>query len=185
MPLLFGNTASSGLASFDAFESLFTAVGNGSTTQFDFTIPQTFKHLHARVFVRTSYASGPDTCYTFAYNGASTSTNSSYHAFTFDGSNPVAVNGTGSFSGVNFLVPGSGQTAGVFGAGFIDILDYSVSGKQKTVRAFGGYDANGSGAMGIYGSTPLALGTSPVTAISFIFNAAPVVGSYICIYGVK
>ena len=185
MPLLFGNTASSGLASYDAFESLFTATGNGSATQFDFTIPQTYKHLHARVFVRTSYAAGPDTCYTFAYNGASTSTNSSYHALTFDGSNPVPINGTGSFSGVNFLVPGSGQTAGVFGAGFIDILDYSVAGKQKTVRSFGGYDANGSGALGLYGSTPLALGTSAVTALSFIFNSAPVTGSYISIYGVK
>ena len=183
MPLLFGNTASAGLDA-GAMDALFTLYGNGSTTTFTFpSIPQTYANLHLRYFVRTSNSSY-DIAYTYNYNGGLASSNSSYHYLSYDGSTASGSSGIGSFSSVNSFVPGANQTAGVFGAGYLDILDYT-STKQKTVRSFGGYDASGSGYVGIFGNTPLANPTSPVTALSVAFNSAPVAGSYLALYGVK
>jgi hypothetical protein len=194
MPLLETRASGSALAyglnsfipDFDAFFSIDTKFGDGTNAQFNFSIPQTYAHLQLRYFARTTYASGPDTLYIYGLrNGGGESTNSSYHSLTYDGSAAGGVTGTGSYSAVNALVPGLNQTSGVFGAGYVDILDYSVTGKQKTIRCFGGYDANGSGVAGLYGNTPISLGTNAINTLSVLFNSPPVVGSYFALYGVK
>jgi hypothetical protein len=77
--------------------------------------------------------------------------------------------------------PSSGSTANVFGAGVIDILDYTTT-KAKSTRSQSGYDANGSGL-----SLPLSgawVSTAPVTNITLSPSTAFAQYSHFALYGI-
>jgi hypothetical protein len=168
-----------------AYVAIQTFTGNGTASSYTFSnIPQIYTHLQLRYFARTTYSS-IDTIYLYNYNNSGTSSNSSYHALTSDGSTSSNSTGTGSFSSVISSCPGSSQTTGIFGAGIIDILNYTNTSIQKTVRGIGGYDASGSGSIWQSGNTPIALGTGAVTNLTILANSNFVSGSYFSLYGVK
>ena len=62
------------------------------------------------------------------------------------------------------VTPGSGNTANTFGVGIIDILDYTNTGINKTMRSLNGFDSNGAGSTTVYSGGWNNL--SPITAIS-------------------
>jgi hypothetical protein len=159
MPIL-GITASSILKVTISYESIATVtVGSGGSSTVTFSsIPQTYKHLQIRSLEQQSaggYASITLDNATFVRrhyllgNGTAASSGS-------DTTNAPGIFGTNATNGIN-----------IFGASIIDILDYTNTNKNKTLRAFGGQDSNGGtggGTVGIISS--LFTSSSTVTSIT-------------------
>jgi hypothetical protein len=117
-------------------------VGSGGTAYVEFTsIPATYTHLQIRGIGRTTTGNFPTT---LLYFNSDTGSNYSYHQILGDGG--VAAAGAANQS-LMVLPPTSGstQSASVFGAMVIDILDYKNTSKYKTIRALGGTDNNTTG----------------------------------------
>lgn len=172
---------------FGAMVPLQYVTASGSSTTLAFTnIPQTYKHLILKWFIRTAYTA-EDTLYVYNYDGTGQNTNSTYHYFGSDGSStPVRGSGTGGFSSVLGYVPGANQTAGVYGAGTMTIHNYSTTSRQKTVTGWGGWDGNNAGRVSYFGNTPLAAsGSGAISALTLLTNSNIQTGSYGILYGVK
>lgn len=119
----------------------FPSGSSGGNIQFN-SIPQTFTHLQLRCFVRTDEAAAVSGCAFDFINGTQTY---SQHELQGNGSSTSSF-GNSNLSIVNFLpVPAASSTSSVFGIIVVDILDYTSTVKNKTIRQIGGYDANGSG----------------------------------------
>ena len=151
-------------ASTTSYESIATyTVGSGGTTTIDFTsIVGTYKHLQVRLLTRNNRANTLDGLYV-RFNSDSGS-NYSDHFLRGSGS---AVDANADVSSAYMLmgtVPASSATASVFAGGVIDVLDYADTNKYKTVRTLLGYDANGSGYVGLFSGNWRS--TSAVTSIT-------------------
>ena len=134
---------------------------------FEFTnIPQTFTHLQMRYFFRGADA-GANTFTAMSINGNQYTTNYSFHTLGADGASVYITAGTSGGGISNLYGPASTSTANVFAAGVTDVLDYTNTNKNKTVKTIQGYDANGSGQM-IFSSGQL-LSTAAITSIG-LFN---------------
>lgn len=183
----FGGLAGFGMLPGGAMESIATiTVGSGgaSSVLLD-DIPGSYQHLQLRAIARS--ASSGITYFAIRFNG-DTGTNYTRHALTGDGSAAAAQGGTGSSSAniVNTIgvIPGSGQTASVFGAQVVDILDYASTSKNKVMRSFGGYDANGSGYVALTSS--VWLNTAAITSVTVHFGG-DTLGQYttVGLYGLR
>jgi hypothetical protein len=148
------------------FESIATVtVGSGGAQTISFTsIPSTYQHLQIRGLLRTertNSSSGDVAQLTF---NSDTGNNYALHALSGDGS---AASANADSSRANILLyrtSTDNNSASIFGAFVVDILDYASTTKTKTLRNFGGYDANGSGL--IYVSSGLWNSTSAITSIT-------------------
>ncbi len=115
---------------------------NTSTITFN-SIPDTYKHLQLRGIMRTSRTAGNDLL-SMRFNNDSGG-NYSDHALGGDGSTAYTDKNV-SASFINVQRSSSNfNGSNIFGVYVIDILDYTSTSKNKTTRALGGYDANGSG----------------------------------------
>ena len=75
-------------------------------------------------------------------------------------------------------------TGDVYGAGIIDILDYTNTNKYRTTRSLTGYDKNGSG--DVNSLSHLYRSTTAVTQIDLILNQGNfTTGTRIALYGIK
>lgn len=155
--------AGTGAPALIGFNSIATTTLTGNQLQIDFdNIPQKFKHLQLRAFVRNSEAT-TDSETTFRFNDDA-GTNYSTHYLRgyqtgFDSGNTA--NRAKGRAGYN---PGSSSNANVFGIWIMDILDYQDTNKFKTTRTFNGYNNNGNGAVWIISSNWRS--TSAITKIS-------------------
>lgn len=128
------------------FEHIETqTVGAGGSTSITFSsIAGTYKHLQIRAVTRGTAAVTDQTNWLRPNNSTSTS-DYAWHQLAGDGANASSYG----VSGTNYLAvgqnPGSSQTANIFGAMVIDILDYASTSKNKTIRSLMGADYNGSG----------------------------------------
>jgi len=146
--LLAGNTAYSpvSLLGYNSIQTI--TVGSGGTATVDFTsIPSIYKHLQIRAMFGTSSA-GSSTGLKF--NNNSTGTKYAYHYIAGTGSGSGF---TGESINRNFLnitdFTGGSLTASPTVA-IIDVLDYASATKNKTLQNLSGYDASGSGGLGIF-----------------------------------
>lgn len=163
------------------FESIATVnVGSGGAGTVSFTsIPSTYKHLQIRAILRNA-GDGLNSTITF---NSDTASNYTYHYLLGDSSS-ASTSGTGSSSTATYLqVPGSAQTASVYGATVIDILDYSNTNKYKTVRNLQGYDLNGDGRIALWSS--VWTNTSAISNITFSNGVNFAQYSSFALYGVK
>ena len=170
-------------ASTNAYESIATyTVGSGGQSTISFTsIPQTYKHLQIRGIAR---AGGTSTDSAMNFNSDSSS--GSYygnHQLYGDGSSAAASTSPVSTRLEPFYTPGSGVSASVFGTFVIDILDYTNTNKNKTVRALEGWDANGSG-FTIFRSG-LWIKTNAITQIDWTVSGNWTQFSSFALYGIK
>lgn len=170
-------------AASPSYESIATVVvGAGGSSSVDFTsIPSTFKHLQIRYIGRNTSTSLD----TYARFNSDTGNNYRSHYLTGDGSAASA----GDILVQNFwnagYVSGSSQSANVFGATVIDILDYTDTSKNAVTRTLTGWDNNGSGQLVLYSG--LWTSTAVITAISL---SKPSGGSWaqyssFALYGIK
>jgi len=151
-------------ASTTSYESIATvSIGSGGAATATFSsIPSTYKHLQVRLITRNDRTNTLDGLY-MRFNSDS-GTNYSDHFLRGSGS---AVDANADVSSAYMLmgtVPASSATASVFAGGVIDVLDYADSNKYKTVRNLLGYDANGSGYVGLFSGNWRS--TSAVTSIT-------------------
>ena len=158
-------------------------VGTGSNGNIQFnSIPQTFTHLQLRCVIRGDNAGASvDAAFDFI-NGTQTY---SQHELQGTGTGVFSFGST-SIGIMNFVtMPGATATANVFGSIIVDILDYTSTVKNKTVRQIGGYDANGSGSVGLKSAAQYDAAT-PITQIRLRpYNASNfVAGSRFDLYGI-
>lgn len=144
--MLAGNTVFNPWSPTGAFDALGTVTLSTSTPTVTFSgIPAEYKHLQIRYAVRTDMNSGGNwSPVNIRFNADSGSTYS-VHSFYGTGSS-AAAEGYASQTSAN---PGFGAPntfgANVFGVGIVDVLDYSSTSKNKTIRSFSGTENNGSG----------------------------------------
>lgn len=148
-PILLGILDSGGAAALpNSFESIATVtVGAGGTSYVEFSsIPQTYKHLQIRALLRGQAADTAGQSW-IRVNGV-TSNSYAWHGFYGTGSGTGTENSAFSSQDAiysQFRHSSGNSTAGVFGVGVCEILDYANTNKYKTFKTFSGYDANGSG----------------------------------------
>jgi hypothetical protein len=147
-----------------------SAIASGSSTTLSFTsIPSNFTHLQVRVFGRSSNASSTTTL-TMQLN-SDTGSNYAWHDLSGSGASATSSSGINqtSMSFNNFVANTS--TANVFNSSIIDILDYTSTNKNKTVKTFNGYDANGSGYIYLNSGLWFNATIASVTSLSLILTA--------------
>jgi hypothetical protein len=179
---LAGNTA------FDpaAFDSISTVtVGSGGASNITFSsIPSTYQHLQVRITAKGNRSIAIENAY-LTFNGDSGS-NYNSHAIYGDGSSVIA--GTNTDPGMLiYTFAGNGGTTGsnVFGAGVVDILDYTNTNKNTTIRSLAGYENNSAGLLGF--NSGLWRNTSSVTSLTLTptGGTAWLQNSSFALYGIK
>lgn len=182
-----GDSLLAGNAAYDpgAFVSIATAVGTGSSGTITFSsIPSTYTHLQIRGIGRTTTASTGFDDLLVRFNSDS-SASYTYHALYGDGSSAGAFGGTAQTSAI--IVDGlyrNNVTSNTMAGLVIDLADYSVTTKNKTLRTFNGGDVNGSGK--VYLQSHLWINTAAVTSITLIANGTNFgTQSVFSLYGIK
>jgi hypothetical protein len=127
------------------------------------SIPQTYKHLQIRFIAKTTTANVNSDTTRISLNGNAITKN---HYLYGDGTTAYA--GVGTNGDVN-NTPRANYTS-VFGAEVVDILDYTSTTKNKTIRSLGGFDANGAGELALY-SNLYATNTNAITSITLTASA--------------
>lgn len=163
-----------------AYESIASASGTGSSNTISFTsIPQTFTHLQIRGIAKPTVADG---VVKLSFNGVTATTNYNIHAMNSNGTTLSAF-----YENTSQYIYGFANnvaTGDVYGAGIIDILDYTNTNKYRTTRALTGYDKNGSG--DVNSLSHLYRSTTAVTQIDLILNQGNfTTGTRIALYGIK
>lgn len=165
-----------------SYESIATYNTTASSITFS-SIPQTYKHLQIRYIGRTNRADIDDTL-ELRMNG---NTGSSYVGHALTGNGSTAYSGAQGLAASVFAgrLAGNSATSGVFAAGVMDILDYTDTNKNRTVRTLSGLDNNGSGYMTLFSS--LYLSTTTVTSITLYmgYGTAFSSGTQFALYGIK
>jgi hypothetical protein len=144
------------------------------------TYSSSFKHLQIRAVARTA-GSYSDIAFIVRLNG-DTGSNYSVHYLVGNGSSVSSV-GAASNTSMNFYgIAGNSQASGVFGAGIIDILDYSSTTKNKTLRAI-----TGTGATKISLGSGAYFNTAAITSVNIAAEGTGswLAGSRFSIYGIK
>jgi hypothetical protein len=175
-----------GAAAAGAFELISTQVLGSNTSSVTFSsIPSTYKHLQLRVVGRAT-STGNATALFVRCNGVSGTSYSTHNLYAAGGgSGAVYAEGyTGLDAFYRMPIPDDALTANAFGTVFIDFLDYSVTTKNKTLRALTGYAASG-----VY-NTNLVSGafnsTSAISSISLTPGAGQLkTGSRFSLYGIQ
>lgn len=160
------------------YDSIATvSVGAGGASTVDFTsIVQTYTHLQLRYITQASNGA----YLSLQFNG-DTSSNYRWHYLNGDGTS--ATSGDGG-SDTRIALPRGSSSANIFGAGVIDILDYSSSSKNKPVRGLGGRDTNGAGQFDF--NSGIWLSTSAITSIKLFHSGVTIPQySHFAIYGIR
>lgn len=171
-----------GAGGANTFELISTQIlpSNG---QVSFTnIAQTYKHLQLRWVARDASSTSGGVLVSARVNGA-TAANYAWHLLNSTGATPVSGNSTSASAiGVGYTTQ-NGASAGIFGVGVIDILDYTNTTTNKTFRSF-------SGNVSSYNQLALLSGvywgaTSAITQIDLFTTNGFIAGSRFSLYGVK
>jgi len=173
--LILGILGSSGaVVGGTSYESIATVTLGSSNSTIEFTsIPSTYKHLQLRVMSPSgSYA-------TLRFNNDTTTSNYRYHYVLGTGAGSPSA---GSVQNAYFPTAGAWSQPHV---GIMDILDYTSTSKNKTVKVLEGFDANGSGE--IYLTSNLWMNSSnAITSIKIIAQGSAFgLNSSFALYGIK
>lgn len=177
----------SGAVAVGDYESIQTVtVGAGGSSSIAFTsIVGTYKHLQIRYLSRSSRAATTDSV-SIRFN-SDTGSNYARHYLYGDGASASAGASTTQTSANIGTQAAASAAANIFGVGVIDILDYTSTNKNKTIRCLSGDDFNGSGDIqltsGLYFATPAAI--TSITLLAQGGSANFVQYSSFALYGVK
>lgn len=139
------------------------------------SIPQNYKHLQIRMIA----GDNTQTNNTFGLQfNSDTGSNYASHGLRGNGST-VSTNANTSQTGSYFFSVGGSTN---WGTAIIDIHDYASTTKNKTIRTLAGYDANGSGIIGL--GSGLWLNTNAINSINIHYMTfAP--SSKFMLFGIK
>jgi hypothetical protein len=171
--------------SYDYLSTVIVPSGNLASITFN-GIPSGYKHLQVRYNARTTNA------YQFDFINMifNSDTSASYRTHLLSGSGASATSEnlgvSASFYGMG-IAPGNTNTTNVFGSGIIDILDYSNTNKNTTVRTLSGFnnnDSNNGRQIGL--GSGLYIKTNAVISISINGNGGNLIqNSSFTLYGVR
>lgn len=176
-----------GLGMFPAgdYESIATVtLANSTTSSVTFSNLSGYQHLQIRGLVRnTRGAFSTGSNLRLRMNG-DTGSNYVSHRLYGDGS---STGGSYYSAGTSMIIVDSQSdlaTSGTFTGFFIDILDYSSTSKNTTVRGLNGSETNSLGFLGV--TSGLWLSTAAVTSITLLdTNYNFVQHSTFALYGIK
>ena len=190
MPLIMGILAQAAAApvaagAYDLLETqtLGTAVASVTFTGLD-TLAAGYQHLQLRMTARSTFA--VDAVYNadLIFNGDSGS-NYSFHQLLGNGSSVTSTSGT-SASSITLpnWIPGSSTTSNAFGGMVMDILDFSSTSKNTTIRTLAG--ATTSGQSEVVMHSGLYISTDAVTSLAISSSVANLdTGSRFSLYGIR
>jgi hypothetical protein len=157
---------------------------SGITTVSFLDIPQTYKHLHLRIFAKgANTGNGVGTGSRMIFNNDSLATNYWRHGINAYASG-ISSNNANDYDFWDIIGSSTGLTS-MFAINIIDIPDYTNPNKNKVTRNLVGEDTNGNGsrlgpAAGIWNNT------QPITSITLISMGGNLVnGSRFSLYGIK
>ena len=178
-----GSLSSGVAASTSSYESIATFNATGSETTFTFSsIPSTYQHLQVRAIFQRNGGTQLDVGFRF---NSDTGNNYSQHSLSSDG---VALTAAGAANNSYYAIGvGTGtSTANTFGVCIVDIHDYAVTTKNKTVKSFAGADTNNAGISAVRLLSGAWYNTSAVNAITiYTFGDAMNTGTSFALYGIK
>jgi len=175
----------------NSFESIATAtVGSGGAADITFSsIPSTYTHLQIRSINRnTRNLTGMVATLAMSFNSDATAANYRRHQLIGDGSSATASTNSGATNGFYFADSmGDGSTSGMFSCFVTDILDYTSTNKNKTVRTLFGGDNNSTAGevgftSGLWFKTP-----EVISSITIVVNNGYNFTQYssFALYGIK
>jgi hypothetical protein len=132
---IMASAISGNLSSYESIQTV-TVGGGGSATVSFTSIPATYKHLQIRASAK---AVNNDQGYFMQFN-SDTGTNYNTHLLYGNGASVTALSNN-TWGGMD-LSPTSSSN---FSAMVVDILDYTDTNKNTTIRTLSGVDNNGSG----------------------------------------
>lgn len=139
-----GNWAGANASSYESIATV--TVGSGGTGTITFSsIPQTYTHLQIRYIARNAYTGGGAFTNSDMYiNSDTTASHYTFHRLSSNGTSASADSAANAGS-IYVFATNANAPSNVFGAGIIDILNYTSTNTYKTIRISDGYDGNGSG----------------------------------------
>ena len=150
------------------------------------SIPATYTNLHLRGIARSTNAGTGSVATNVFFNSDTTATDYYSHQLYGSGTNP---GGSSYQNGASFgfVIGQGGNTAGIFGTFYMDILDYTNVNKYKVTRCISGADTNSTAGFLNIGSIVWKSSAAAVNAVSFtITNGSNFdVGTSFALYGVK
>ena len=184
------SAASASLTSDNSFASIATvSFADSSSASATFNdIPQHYRHLQLRCFVRMAQSQSTPYDLTVTVNSSNTSGDYSFHTMRGDGATS-SLTGQASDVALRYTtaVPNGSMTSGVFGFVVVDIMNYTDNTKNKTTRALFGYD-NGTGSaptagwVGLSGSTWYQF--SPISSLIVASFGNFAQFSHVALYGI-
>jgi hypothetical protein len=168
MPIPLGILATTGGASggAPAYELISTSYGDGSSGTITFSsIPSTYKHLQIRLTSRIVTATAQSEIQV-RFNGISSGSYAGHYLYG-NGSSVIGSNGGSSATEISSFipVPGASASANIFSTGILDVLDYTSSVKNTTMRHLSGmYSGNKYVVLG----SGLLNNTAAITSISLL-----------------
>jgi hypothetical protein len=165
-----------------------TLVGSSGVNTVIFNdIPQTYKHLQLRAITQSNRATYSRDEFVIRFN-SDVGNNYSWHSIYGSGTSASAQQETN----INRIL---GQDCvganGWWGNAVIDILDYTNTNKNKTVRFLAGLDTNNAGASGFNGALVFTSGnwrnTDSINSISIVPTQGSAWNQYsrFSLYGIK
>lgn len=148
------------------------------------SIPQTYTHLQIRGISRPTEAGSTGAQYVYLRMNSDTGANYSRHSLTGDGSSVTAqAAASDSVIRAGYQLR-NGFAANIFAASIIDILDYTSTSKNKTVRSLNGFDSNGAGYAALNSGTWLS--NTAVTSVTLFCEVGDFVQySQFALYGIR
>ena len=170
-------------ASYDSIATVTVGAGGVSTVTIS-SIPATYTHLQLRYITRNNRSGQSVDAINIKANGDS-GTNYSNHRLQTNGSTISSSGGSTLPYSIFGQTPASTESANVFGAGVMDILDYSNTNKFKTFRTISGFNANGSGFVGLYSGSWQS--TAAINSLTISSNDGSGILQYseFALYGIK
>jgi hypothetical protein len=166
----------------NSYESIATVtVGAGGSSSIDFTsIPSTYKHLQIRGFVKMSAAGAYPQ---LRLNGV-TSSSYSAHLLTGSGSGSPFAYWPATATYFDWLAGAADGSSTGYAAVVTDLLDYTDTNKNKTLKTLSGLDMNGSGQ--VYIASGVLLSTSAISSIKILTSSSTIAQySSFALYGIK
>lgn len=182
-----GMLGSGAAAVINSYESIATVtVGAGGSSSISFSsIPNTYKHLQIRAIAKSNRAVYVDDL--GMRLNSDTGSNYSFHRLYGYGSGTPGADAGANQTSMNIgqIAGGTVNNSSGMGGVVIDLLEYTNTNTNKTIRALTGYDDNGQGAMQFASGNWRS--TSAVTSITLL----PLIGTTIsqfsqfALYGIK
>ena len=161
---------------FESIASVIVDASGASSVSFS-NIPQNYTHLQVRI---TSLSPSLTSGLLYFNGGAGTY---AWHELRGNGSTASATSGTN--TNILYTTYNETSTVSYTGAAIVDILDYTNTNKNKTIRVLSGSDANGAGS--VYLRSGFSTDTSAISSLGFIVSGGGNWAQYsqFALYGIR